>query len=397
MGRWGMGNPRGAGNPRGWGGKSPHGGEGGGDEERFRMYLRGFWDSRNNRICQDRRLEVYLKEVVAQEAEAVQMPHELPFIYCWVSRDVLGSPSVLSQDYLDELKLSEVIFGGRELERRYRIEAPRPGDRVCYLNLDHPRVPNWLWVNELLFTKFWVKIPFSDFQQRLLKRASIASSQLHPNAWSAIRCFELVTELLELPQEREVFLYLFTLFSPNTEGITKKRDHRSFWKSLVGDSRFRFFWSSDAGLDYVPATYQGLNADQKDTTDILVFLFSKRNLAPNENFFGNDVTLARLRCLVRPSHVGCVPSSSGPVSVGGAQAVPVKFAGKSQAVSEGGNSSNIVGATDQLVDVSSPVREEIPPLLLPKGCEWPSRVLLIQRGQGLSRGVSGFLSIRSLL
>ncbi|MED6125989.1 hypothetical protein PIB30_073932 [Stylosanthes scabra] len=110
-----------------------------------------------------------------------------------VTPDVLGAPPILDQEYLDELKLIGVIFGGSELERRYRVEAACPGDRVCYLNLDHPTMPNWLWVNEVMFTEFGIKVPFFDFQQRLMNRTSVSPSQLHPNAWSAIRCFELVT------------------------------------------------------------------------------------------------------------------------------------------------------------------------------------------------------------
>ncbi|MED6220716.1 hypothetical protein PIB30_047473 [Stylosanthes scabra] len=165
-----------------------------------------------------------------------------------------------------------------------------------------------------MFTEFGIRVPFSDFQQRLLNRASVAPSQLHWNAWSAIRCFELVTEFLELPQDPEVFPYLFTLFSPNTEGKTKKGymsvrhgkyrkifclyedsfhdlkgrffkifpvgEHRPFWLSLEGQGRFPPYWSQDAGMEYVPVTYKGLNADQKDTVDILVKLFFERNLKP---------------------------------------------------------------------------------------------------------------------
>ncbi|MED6165611.1 hypothetical protein PIB30_101238 [Stylosanthes scabra] len=107
------------------------------------------------------------------------MPHELPSTYRWVTRDVLGSPSVLTQEYLNGLKLSKVIFCCGELERRYRVEAAWPGERVCYLNLNHPIVPNWLWVNEVMFTEFRVKVPFSEFLQHcLLNRAFVAPSQL---------------------------------------------------------------------------------------------------------------------------------------------------------------------------------------------------------------------------
>ncbi|MED6157413.1 hypothetical protein PIB30_022819 [Stylosanthes scabra] len=128
----------------------------------------------------------------------------------------------MTEDYLTELKSSGVICGGGEEERLYRVEFPRRGERVCGLNLEHPRVPHWLWVNEVMFTEFGVRIPFTPFQQRLLQRCFVASSQFHPNAWSAIRWFELVTEFLDLPQDPEVFLFLFTVFSPNADGKAKK-------------------------------------------------------------------------------------------------------------------------------------------------------------------------------
>ncbi|MED6120837.1 hypothetical protein PIB30_024713 [Stylosanthes scabra] len=111
-----------------------------------------------------------------------QMPHELNPLYSWATRDVLGSPSTLTEDYLRELKESGVICGGGEEERNYRVELPRRGERICELNLEHPRVPHWLWVNEVMFTEFGVRIPFSYFQQRLLQRCFAAPSQFHPNA-----------------------------------------------------------------------------------------------------------------------------------------------------------------------------------------------------------------------
>ncbi|MED6173544.1 hypothetical protein PIB30_060490, partial [Stylosanthes scabra] len=99
-------------------------------------------------------------------AAAGRILHELPSIYRWVSNDVLGAPTILDQRYLDELKATGVLFGGGGLEQRYRVEAARRGERVCYLNLDHPTVPHWLWVNEVMFTDFGVRVPFTDFQQR---------------------------------------------------------------------------------------------------------------------------------------------------------------------------------------------------------------------------------------
>ncbi|MED6223500.1 hypothetical protein PIB30_074512 [Stylosanthes scabra] len=350
------------------------------------------------------------QEAAVPAAGAAQMPRELSLIYRWVSRDVLGAPPILSQAYLDELKLNGVIFGGGELERRYRVEAARLGDRVCYLNLDHPTISNWLWVNEVMFTEFGVRVPFTYFQQRLLNRASVAPSQLNPNAWSAIRCFELVTDSLKLPQDPEVFLYLFTLFSPNTEGKTKKGymsvcpgkyrkifglyedsfhdfkgrffkifpigEHRPFWLSLEGQGRFLPYWSRDAGMDYVPVTYKGLNADQKDSADILVKLFSERNMKPKTvlsnpseareaivDMAGKEVTLERLRRLIRPGSSQSVPAISVPApgsSKPPADPQPISASGN-VAFPEGGGSSNVGGAEGPIHEVSSPILDETLP------------------------------------
>ncbi|MED6160223.1 hypothetical protein PIB30_049315 [Stylosanthes scabra] len=292
-------------------------------------------------------------------AVAVQIPHELPSIYRWVSNDVLGAPSILDQRYLDELKATGVLFGGGGLEQRYRVEAARRGERVCYLNLDHPTIPHWLWVNEVMFTDFGVRVPFTDFQQRLLNRASVAPSQLHPNAWSSIHCFELVTEFLQLPQEPEIFAV---------------GNHRPFWLSLEGDGLFPLYWNDQAGFDIAPVKYDGLNVDKRDTADILTFLFSKNNLSSKSllnsseesrkaiaKMTGNNVTLARLRRLVRPPPAKSLPSSSA-IPASAARSVPAESVGRTQVEPDAGSSTDVgnVGAGEQYVEVSSPAGEEIP-------------------------------------
>ncbi|MED6137529.1 hypothetical protein PIB30_065799 [Stylosanthes scabra] len=249
-----------------------------------------------------------------------------------------------------------------------------------------------------MFTDFGVRVPFTDFQQRLLNRASVGPSQLHPNAWSSIRCFELVTEFLQLPQEPEVFLCLFKFYSSNTSGRTKKGymsvrptkhrkiftlyeysfhdfkgryfkifavgNHRPFWLSLEDDGLFPPYWSDQAGFDIAPVKYDGLNVDKRDTADILTFLFSKNNLSSKSLFnspeesrktiakmAGNNVTLARLHRLVRPAPDKSLPSSS---------AVPASAARAAEP--DGGSSTDVgnVGVGEQYVEVSSPAGEEIP-------------------------------------
>ncbi|MED6141218.1 hypothetical protein PIB30_101084 [Stylosanthes scabra] len=277
----------------------------------------------------------------AATTEAVQQPRELSILYRWVAPDVLGVPSILSQEYLDKLKGTGVIFGGGDLERRYRVEAARRGERVCYMNLDHPSRPHQLWVNEVMFTEFGIRVPFTDFQQRLLNRACVTPSQLHPNAWASIRCFELVTEWLELPQEPE---------------------------------------SDRAGFDVAPVTYKGLRAHQKETVDVLTSLFSKNNLAPKVllgrpedarkdvvNMAGNDATLNRLRGLVRPSPSAgaTVPTTpvighpgSGPSSSVRGNAMPVGPTPNVIITSEEGSSNDGGRNAEINREVASLVREQ---------------------------------------
>ncbi|MED6187526.1 hypothetical protein PIB30_077257 [Stylosanthes scabra] len=67
------------------------------------------------------------------------------------------------QRYLDELKGTGILLSGGGLEQLYRVEAACRGEMVCYLNLDHPTVPYWLWVNEVMFSDFGVRVLFTDF------------------------------------------------------------------------------------------------------------------------------------------------------------------------------------------------------------------------------------------
>ncbi|MED6164039.1 hypothetical protein PIB30_085835 [Stylosanthes scabra] len=323
-------------------------------------------------------------------ATAVQIPHELPSIYRWVSNEVLGAPPILDQGYLEEFTGTGILFGGGGLEQRYGVEAARHGER---------------WVNEVMFTDFGVRVPFTDFQQCLLNWASMAPSQLHPKAWASIRCFELVTEFLQLPQEPEVFLFLFKFYYSNTWGRTEKGymsvrptknrkiftlyedsfhdfkgqyfkifavwNHRHFWLSLEGDGYFPPYWSDQAGFDIPPVKYEGLNTNKKDTADILTFLFSKNNLSSNPllgsleesrkaiaKMAGNDVTLSRLRRLIHPALTRSLPSSSAVVPISGAQVVPTESAGKTQVEPDGGSSTNVGDVGERLVEISSSAREE---------------------------------------
>ncbi|MED6120306.1 hypothetical protein PIB30_019629 [Stylosanthes scabra] len=99
-------------------------------------------------------------------------------------------------------------------------------------------------------------------------------------------------------------------------------NHRPFWLSLEGDGRFPSYWTDRGGFDVAPVTYEGLRAEQKQTVDVLTSLFSDQILKPksllshpeearkeisNVKMAGGDVTLSRLRHLIRSSVSVAVP------------------------------------------------------------------------------------------
>ncbi|MED6190203.1 hypothetical protein PIB30_103494 [Stylosanthes scabra] len=302
------------------------------------------------------------QEAVVPAAGVVQIPRELPFIYRWVANDVLVTPSSLDQQYLDELKLTGVLFGGGIWNGDTGWKAARRGERVCFMNLDHPTVPHWLWVNEVMFTEFGYG--------SLFRTSSSVFSTEPPwprRNFIQIRGRQFVVSIL-IPRGRRrrdicplgrgsiVALYedSFHDFKGRYFKIFPVGDHRPFWLSLEGDGRFPPYWSDQAGFDIVPATYQRLNADQRDTAIILVHLFAQNNLNPKflmnnsdearkdvVEMAGNDVTLARLRRLIRPAPAKSLPSPLTVVPSGGARSVPAESLGKTQAEPEGGSSTNV--------------------------------------------------------
>ncbi|MED6182602.1 hypothetical protein PIB30_030082 [Stylosanthes scabra] len=138
-------------------------------------------------------------------------------------------------------------------------------------------------------------------------------------------------------------------------------DHPPFWLTLEGDaSRFPSYWSKDAGVNYVPVSYRKLNDEQRDTADILLWLFSKQNLMPKA-ILGNPerarksiVEMAVWNKTLANLHQYMVANPQGPVvfSPSGGQA--------STSVPEGGGSSTVGGEADVRPKVSSSIREEEP-------------------------------------
>ncbi|XP_020975005.1 uncharacterized protein LOC110270322 [Arachis ipaensis] len=128
----------------------------------------------------------------------------------------------MTLEELTDFRLRDQLCGGGDEEGRYEVFVPADHERLCQLNLNTPRIADWLWVYKAMFTVLGVHLPFSPFQMALLNRCDVTPSQLYPNSWATIRCFEMVCEYLELPASVEVFLWLFALTNPSRRVGTRR-------------------------------------------------------------------------------------------------------------------------------------------------------------------------------
>ncbi|XP_052108707.1 uncharacterized protein LOC127741119 [Arachis duranensis] len=162
---------------------------------------------------------------------------------------------------LQRLRDQGAICGGGDAERQYELALPDADERVGYLNLDSPTVPDWKWVYESMFTRLSVRLPFSPFVQDLLSRCYVAPSQLHPNSWAAVWSFEL----------REYFK------------VRPVQGHHPFWLTLEGEHRFPTYWNFGAGPSVLTkVTYDVLSPEDKDIASVLWHLFGERPLNPRD-------------------------------------------------------------------------------------------------------------------
>ncbi|RDX88231.1 hypothetical protein CR513_30209, partial [Mucuna pruriens] len=67
----------------------------------------------------------------------------------------------------------------------------------------------FFYAYEPVFSKLGLKLPFTTFEQSVLKALNVAPSQLHPNSWAFVRAFELLCEDLGQAPSLGVFFWYF--------------------------------------------------------------------------------------------------------------------------------------------------------------------------------------------
>ncbi|RDX98997.1 hypothetical protein CR513_18026, partial [Mucuna pruriens] len=67
----------------------------------------------------------------------------------------------------------------------------------------------FFYAYESVFSKLGLKLPFTSFEQSVLRALNVAPSQLHPNSWAFVRAFELLCEDLGHAPSLGVFFWFF--------------------------------------------------------------------------------------------------------------------------------------------------------------------------------------------
>ena len=107
-------------------------------------------------------------------------PSMISSIYRWVDPEVMGIPSRVTLEFLKSLREEHLLTSEGEYEGEYILEVSGADERVCYINLVGG--PRWMWMYDILISKFGVRVPFTHFQFIILKWIGATPSKLHPIA-----------------------------------------------------------------------------------------------------------------------------------------------------------------------------------------------------------------------
>ncbi|XP_072087195.1 uncharacterized protein [Arachis hypogaea] len=150
--------------------------------------------------------------------------------YDWVDSDVQIRASLFSDvDSVGRVVLSRIVKPGFRLEL---LPCSR-SDRVYHRRKDFES----FYMYSPVLEELHVKLPFSSFECDVMTQMNCAPSQIHPNGWAFIKCFEILMEFLEVETDLELFFSLFQV-----KGVWK-----GLWinlNSTPGFSVFKLYKSS---------------------------------------------------------------------------------------------------------------------------------------------------------
>ena len=82
------------------------------------------------------------------------------WIYRWVEPEVLGTPSVVTPEFLGHFREENLITQKGEYEEDYILKTPGSSKKVCYIN--HEEGPSWMRMYDVLISKFGIQVLFTQ-------------------------------------------------------------------------------------------------------------------------------------------------------------------------------------------------------------------------------------------
>jgi len=92
----------------------------------------------------------------------------------------------------------------------YVLVAPcRTRERV-YMR-PGPNSYDFIYVYDYMFKEYDMRFPFTNFEEGMLRLMNIGPSQLHPNSWAFVRCFDLLCDQLGLEPSINIFTHFYQM------------------------------------------------------------------------------------------------------------------------------------------------------------------------------------------
>jgi len=126
-----------------------------------------------------------------------------------------------------------------------------------------PKLDNYdfTYVYEFLFKEYDIRFPLTDFKAGMLTTINIAPSQLHPNGWTFLKCFEILCGHLDLKPFMNVFMYFYQVKFGKFIG----------WVSLSATYDGSLFTLYSSSYKYFKPKFFKLRCHSKDVERRLLF------------------------------------------------------------------------------------------------------------------------------
>jgi len=168
-------------------------------------------------------------------------PHPLIAIpeYSWVYGDVDKHMSIYNtRDKVGQFVAVYPVCEDPFVE--YAVVKPCRAHECIYMK-PAPDSYDFTYVYDYLFKEYNVTFPLTDFEAGMLTLMNIAPSQLHPNYWAFVRCFELLCGHLGLVPSISVFTYFYQIkFGKLVGWVSLSASHGSPLFTLYNSS-YKYF------------------------------------------------------------------------------------------------------------------------------------------------------------